>query len=161
MSLSYKEVAEILKIIDASECEEVLLEFGDVKLSVRRGGAQAPRAAGAAPSPRTDLAPATAQAAAAPPSPPLPAAAPEASQQTDHEIRAPMIGTFYRRPSPDAEPFVEVGSKVSKGDPVCMIEVMKLFTTIEASCEGVITAVAAEDSAMVQFDQLLFTVKPD
>ena len=72
-----------------------------------------------------------------------------------------MVGTFYRRPSPDETPFVEVGARVEAGDPVCLIEVMKLYTTIEVPAAGTIEAIQAEDAALVEFDQLLFLIRPD
>ena len=65
------------------------------------------------------------------------------------------------RPAPDQPPFVEVGSKVSAGDPLCLIEVMKLYTTIEAPVSGTIRQIAVEDAALVEFDQLLFVIAPD
>ena len=74
-------------------------------------------------------------------------------------ICAPMVGTFYARPSPDEDPFVQVGAQVQKGMPVCVIEVMKLFTTIEATKEGVIEAVLVEDGQLVEFDQPLFILR--
>jgi biotin carboxyl carrier protein len=72
-----------------------------------------------------------------------------------------MVGSFCRRPSPDAPPFVEVGTRVKAGDPLCLIEVMKLYTTISAPIDGVIEAIAAEDASPVEFDQLLFAIAPD
>jgi biotin carboxyl carrier protein len=72
-----------------------------------------------------------------------------------------MVGSFYRRPSPHEAPFVEVGGRVGKGDPLCLIEVMKLYTTIEAPGDGIVEAIAVEDGAAIEFDQLLFVIKPD
>ena len=70
-----------------------------------------------------------------------------------------MVGTFYRCPAPGEAPFVDVGAAVKKGDPLCLIEVMKLYTTIEASADGVIAAVHAEDNTLVEFDKILFAIK--
>lgn len=161
MPLSYKEVAEILKIIDASQCDEVVLELGDTRLVVRRGGdgrsvattgeGETVAARASAPSP-AKTAPAKAPSAKT-------AAAPGAAAgQT--EIRSPMVGTFYRRPSPRDPAFVEVGQKVARGVPLGLIEVMKLYTTIEAPADGVVEQIAAEDGALVEFDQLLFLIRP-
>ena len=72
-----------------------------------------------------------------------------------------MVGSFYRCPSPDQPPFVEVGARVAPGDPLCLIEVMKLYTTIEATIAGTIKQIAVEDAQLVEFDQLLFVVEPD
>ena len=71
-----------------------------------------------------------------------------------------MVGTLYRRPAPDEAPFVEVGSQVKAGDPICLIEVMKLFTTVEASIDGTIASIAVKDAALVEFNQPLLTIKP-
>ena len=166
MALSFKEVAEILKLIDASDCEEVILELDGTRLVVRRNGsapAAPPRAdtPAAAPPAReaARAAPAGAEAPPAPSASPVPAAPAVEAGLT--EVRAPMVGTFYRRPSPDEPAFVEVGAKVSAGDPVCLIEVMKLFTTIEAPVAGTVEAIQTEDAALVEFNQLLFLIRPD
>lgn len=163
MALSFKEVAEILKLIDASECDEVILELEGTRLVVRRNSSAGPPAARVEPRssdvPVTDNAgsvSADAQTPASPAAPPSPAVEPGHT-----EMRAPMVGTFYRRPSPDEAPFVEVGAHVKAGDPVCLIEVMKLFTTIEAPVAGTIEAIQIEDATLVEFDQLLFLIRAD
>ena len=155
MGLSYDEITEILKIIDSSSCDEVVLETGDIRLVVRRrGAASAPPAA--LPEPAAESA---ASAPAAQPQAPLPAAeTPVAAGQ--HAMRAPMVGTFYRSPSPEAPPFVEVGSRVEKGDPVCIIEVMKLFTTIHAERGGTIAEIRADNAMLVEYGQVLFVIDP-
>ena len=71
-----------------------------------------------------------------------------------------MVGMFYRRPEPDADPFVDVGAEVKKGDPLCLVEVMKLFTTLYADQAGEIVEIAAEDGGLVEYDQVLFVVRP-
>ncbi|MEE4238920.1 MAG: acetyl-CoA carboxylase biotin carboxyl carrier protein [Anderseniella sp.] len=157
MSLSFKEVAEIMKIIDSSSCEELVLEAEGMRLVVRRGGSSSV-------SPPAQLTTAAAATAAAVPQPastaPKPASPTAAGGAGTHTERAPMVGTFYRRPSPDEAAFVEVGAKVSPGDPLCMIEVMKLYTTITASVAGVVDAILVDDTALVEFDQPLFVIRP-
>lgn len=174
MSLTYEEVAEILKVLDASQLDELVLELGDSKLVVRRGagGASAgnPGAAGAPTNPAGRGAAAETQAPAAPPADAGPAAEdatagrarPQEAARSDGqvEVRAPMVGTFYRAPSPGEPPFVEPGAKVAKGDPLCLIEVMKLYTTIEAPCDGKIADIAATDGELVEFDDVLFVLEP-
>lgn len=160
MSLRYEEIAEIMKIIDSSSCDELIVETGDVKLVVRRnsggGGTSAPAPAierAAAPS-----SPAGPAAAA-----PTPAAAPasaKAQTSSGHEVIAPMVGTFYRAPSPGAPPFVEVGSVVRKGQPLCLIEVMKLFTTINSEFDGRIAQIGAENGELVEYGRTLFVIEP-
>ena len=73
-------------------------------------------------------------------------------------VRSPMVGTFYRCPSPDEAPFVEVGTKVVAGDPLCLIEVMKLFTTIESAVDGQLKVILVDDVTLVEFDQPLFVI---
>jgi acetyl-CoA carboxylase biotin carboxyl carrier protein len=89
----------------------------------------------------------------------------EATQKASDEakyvmVKSPMIGTFYRKPSPDKPVFVEVGSKINKGDVVCVIEAMKLFNEIESEISGKIVKVLVDDTSPVEFDQPLFLVDP-
>lgn len=157
MNLKYEEIAEIMKIIDSSSCDELIVETGDVKLVVRRngGGGASPvieRPAVAAPTPRAAATSAlAAQKAAAP-------AAMDSSGKL--EVIAPMVGTFYRAPSPDAPVFVEVGSVVKKGQPVCLIEVMKLFTTINSEFDGRVVQIGAENGELVEYGRVLFVIDP-
>lgn len=158
MALTYKDVAEILKTIDASELEEVVIELDGLRLVVRRGNPHGGRTPVPAERPAA-LAPQSAK-------PRLPKSVGQARVElTPAEgrvaVRAPMVGSFYRRPSPDAPPFVEAGARVRTGDPLCLIEVMKLYTTISAPTAGRIEAIAVEDASAVEFDQLLFVIDPD
>jgi acetyl-CoA carboxylase biotin carboxyl carrier protein len=163
VSLRYEEVAEILKIIDSSSCDEVIVETGDIKLVVRRNAS--PRDVGPVAE-RTGAAPAI----AAPPRPRADAPAkPRAAQQAataqsaaadQIEVTAPMVGTFYRAPSPDAPPFVEIGTVVQPGQPLCIIEVMKLFTTINSECAGRVVQIGAEVGDLVEYGRTLFVIEP-
>lgn len=160
MPLTFKDVTEILKLIDASQCDEVALELEGTRLVVRRNTAGSSEAAFTPAS--ADEAPVTLTSAA-------PAAVPSADTAAQDEapapqpgltdVRTPMVGTFYRRPSPDEPTFVKEGASVSKGEPLGLIEVMKLYTTIEAPCDGVVEVIAVDDAALVEFDQLLFRIR--
>ena len=156
MTLSYKEVAEILKIIDASSCEEVVLELENTRLVVRRGGAASDAGSPALQAPPT--APATETAARESPAGVAPKDSRPPGDENDFVVKSPMAGTFYSRPSPAEDPFVDEGTRVSAGDKLCLIEVMKLYTTIEASVDGVVESVLAEDASLVEFDQPLFVI---
>ena len=159
MSLSYKDISEILKIIDSSNCEELVLEVGDTKLVVQRngGGTSAPSTpAAAAPDASQPVTEAEAPTAPAGPT----TTAPLTARATGTEVRAPMVGTFYRKPSPADPVFVETGQAVKKGDPLCLIEVMKLYTTIEAPVDGTVKAIGANDAELVAHDQVLFVIEP-
>ena len=161
MTLSYKEVADIVKIIDASSCEEVILETEGTCLVVRRGDAADTIAS---PSVGATNLPSKAETqTSSPASAPTPAAnaAPQVESANGETVNSPMVGTFYRRPSPDDAPFVDVGTRVAAGDALCMIEVMKLYTTLEARINGVVESILAEDGKLVEFDQPLFIIRAD
>lgn len=168
MPLSYKDIAEIIKIIDASDCEELVVELDGARLEVRRHGAggQA-RAAYADGETRAEGSAAAFEAGAAGPraaTDPAAASAPRtdgaALAGNRVAVRAPMVGTFYRTPDPQAPPYVEVGDNVKPGDPLGLIEVMKLYTTIEAEVAGRIAEIAVETATMVEHDQVLFVIEP-
>ena len=162
MGLSFKEVADILKIIDASDCDEVVLDMDGMRLAVRRnrmgqaevGALSMPEAP--APTPVASQAPKKAQTG-------KPAADALATQRNDGavEVLAPMVGTFYRAPSPADPPFVEVGATVGAGQALCLIEVMKLFTTIEAPIAGKVVEIAPENGTLVEYRQRLFAIEPE
>lgn len=169
MPLSYKEVVEILKIIDASDCEELVVEMDDFRLVVRRGGAGGGAEASYSDGQRRMSGPAEAfESGAAPPVRAEPGEARAGGDAADDAARpdgmilvhAPMMGTFYRGASPQDPPFVEVGDRVAPGDPLCLIEVMKLYTTIDAEQAGRIVEIGAENEAMVEHRQLLFVIDP-
>ena len=158
MSLTYDEIAEIIKLIDSSSCDELVVETGDIKLVVRRNGASAGAAAeyverGSAPVTVSPAAPRKGRAAA-----PKVAAADAAAGQI--EVAAPMVGTFYRAPNPEARAFVDVGDVVGVGDALCLIEVMKLFTTINAEVAGRIVQIGAENGELVEYGRTLFVIEP-
>ncbi len=173
MTLSYKEVAEILRIIDESNCEELVLDIAGAKLVVRRwrSGADVPARDGSEGEGRgkTEV-PDNAQPMRDPPALAHPedegtGASPSrvgALARADDavEVRAPMVGTFFRRPSPQEPPFVEVGAEVAAGDPLCLIEVMKLYTTIEAPCAGRVVEIVPEDATLVEHGAVLFRIEP-
>jgi acetyl-CoA carboxylase biotin carboxyl carrier protein len=158
MSLSFKEVAEIMKIIDSSSCEELVLEAEGMRLVVRRGGSGSvspPAAAHTASAQRSASGAAPASTAPTGLHPRRPQAAPEhipKGRRWSGRSTAARHRTRLRSS--------RLGSTVSPGDPLCMIEVMKLYTTISASTGGVVEAILADDSALVEFDQPLFLIRP-
>ena len=168
MPLTHSDIAEIIRLVDQSTLDEFTVEVGDLVVEVRRKDAAAPGAA-ATPAP---AAPAVSPAppAAAPSTPPVSAApAPESAPAAPGEpalgagqvaVRSPMVGTFYRRPSPDEPPYVDVGSEVEVDAPLGLVEVMKLYTTIYAKTPGRIARVCANDAELVEYDQMLFIIDP-
>lgn len=155
MSLRYDEIAEILKIIESSSCDELIVETGDVKLVVRRNGV-----AGVAAAAPTISAPAAPAVAVAPPASQATAATNRIEAGAGQiAVTAPMVGTFYRAPSPSAPSFVEIGSLVEPGQPICLIEVMKLFTTINAEVAGRIVDIGAANGELVEYGRTLFVIE--
>lgn len=149
MSITKADVAEILKLLEDSSFNELSLESGDVKVHLRRSGAQpaaTPRAAPAAPT-----APATAPAAK------------EAAQEEPGVVRvpSPMLGTFYRAPKPGEPPFVDVGQRVEADTIIGIIEVMKLMNTVRAGVRGEIVEIVAKNAALVEYGETLVRVRQD
>ena len=162
MSLSYTDVGEILKMIDSSSCAEVVLEIDGIKMIVRRGeqGASVPEVSAASGSGQSDFGTPTGNEVASliPSQSANNFDAGKAAAENGDIVKSPMVGTFYSKPSPEDPPFVAVGRKVKKGDTLCLIEVMKLFTTVECTTNGTVETIFAEDGALVEFDQPLFLV---
>lgn len=170
--LNQAEVERILDIVDRLNDIEVRIEVGDMKLHVRKFGdashAFAPALAAPAPaaSRPSGQAPAAspAQVAAAIPLVSAAATTPApASRSTEGlvDVRAPMLGRFYRSSSPSEPAYVEVGTKVRAEDTVCMIEVMKLFNTVPAGVNGTVVEIVAQNGGMVEHDAVLIRVRPE
>jgi len=164
MDLSRDDIFRIVKLIEDSGYDEVRLEVGDFKLHVQKhadtgaSSTTAPDARQLVPeSPRPAAAPAAAPQPAAPASKARQAVIPEGAIV----VRSPMLGTFYRAPSPGEKPFVEVGSKVGADDTLCLVEVMKLFNSIKAGASGKVVQIPAENAAMVEHGQPLLAIQPD
>ncbi len=159
--MDIKEIQNLIRFVAKSGASEVKLETDDFKITIRTGKeeevrtqivAAAPQMVQAAPQPQAQPAP-----AAAPAEQKAEETAPAGNQIT---INSPMIGTFYRRPSPDKDVFVKVGDVVKPGDVVCIIEAMKLFNEIESEVSGKVVKVLVDDQSPVEYDQPLFVVEP-
>jgi acetyl-CoA carboxylase biotin carboxyl carrier protein len=151
--MNIKEIKEILELIKGSDVAELEVVRGDNVLKVRRGPAA--MAVPVAPAP------------AAPPPAPAPVAAPppvpkEVPPKANvKEIVSPIVGTFYRAPAPDASPFVEVGTRVTKGQVLCIIEAMKIMNQIESDASGTVAAILVENAQPVAYGQPLFHIALD
>lgn len=155
--MDIKEIQNLIKFVAKSGASEVKLETEDLKITIRTG----PLGAAVSEPVYMQQMP----MAASPVAPSTEASAPAvqtAPASEDHliTIKSPIIGTFYRRPSPDKANFVEVGSEIGKGDVLCVIEAMKLFNDIESEVSGKIVKILVDDSSPVEFDQPLFVVDP-
>jgi acetyl-CoA carboxylase biotin carboxyl carrier protein len=153
MDLSHDDVQNILRIIDASSLEELHLEIGEFTLVVRKRGVRGNGASPAVAETGDEAVRAAAPAAGARPAPRL-------ARPGMVEVRAPMVGTFYRSPAPAAPPFVEVGAKVEPDDVVCIIEVMKLMNSIHAGRRGRVVEILAENGELVEYGQPLVVIEP-
>ena len=161
-NMDFKQIQELIKMVNKSNIGEVSIEQKDFKITVKQKEDQVTQVVTAAP---LQAAPVPVAAAPAAPAPAAPAAAaekPKASAPADNliTIKSPMIGTFYRKSSPDKPNFVEVGSDIAPGSVVCIIEAMKLFNEIESEVKGRIVKVLVEDASPVEYDQPLFLVEP-
>lgn len=150
--MNLKEIREILELLKGSDVREFELGRGDTVLKLRRGPANVP----VAPPP-----PAPAPAVPARPTEEPPPAAPVPPKPTYKEILSPIVGTFYRSPAPDAAPFVEVGTRVVKGQVLCIVEAMKIMNQIESDTTGTIAAIIVENAQPVAYGQALFHVTPE
>lgn len=156
--MELKEIQNLIKFVAKTGVSEVQLELGDVKLTIKTQDGVVQQVVS---TPVVEAAPVAAPTPVAAPAPVAPAAA--APQDTDEgliTIKSPIIGTFYRRPSPDKPNFVEVGTEVKEGDVLCVVEAMKLFNEIESEISGTIVKVLVEDASPVEFDQPLFVIDP-
>ena len=162
--MNLTQIQELIKFVSKSGVSEVAIEQKDFKITIKAQESKTKvqeviqvAVPAAAPAPAA-IAPAPAAAPAPAPAAPV-APAPEVKGNTI-EIRSPMIGTFYRSPSPDKPAFVEVGAVIKPGSTVCVIEAMKLFNEIESEISGTIVKVLVNDSTPVEYDQPLFLVEP-
>lgn len=161
--MDLKQIQELIKMVNKSNLSEVSIEEKDFKITIKQKEEiiqQTVISGGFQQMPQMMQAPVAAPAIAAPQSAPPSASAPTAVESKYVTIKSPMIGTFYRKPSPDKPLFVEVGSEVTPGKVVCIIEAMKLFNEIESEIKGKIVKVLVEDMSPVEYDQPLFLVDP-
>ncbi|HHF0486203.1 TPA: acetyl-CoA carboxylase biotin carboxyl carrier protein [Vibrio antiquarius] len=161
--MDIRKIKKLIELVEESGIAELEISEGEESVRISRHGTAAPQAPvhyAAAPV----AAPAPAVAAPAPavaaPVAEAPAAeAPATATPAGHQVLSPMVGTFYRSPSPDSKAFVEVGQKVNAGDTLCIVEAMKMMNQIEADKSGVVTAILAEDGQPVEFDQPLVVIE--
>ncbi len=157
MQLDHDQLRELLTFLGESDIQELRLEGDDFRLVVRRNlPAAAPTAQAAQPLP----------VAVAPPAPPAPVSAPApsppppSSRSELQPLTAPMVGTFYRSPAPGEPAFVEVGSRIQAGQPVCILEAMKLMNELEADISGEVVEILVESGTPVEFGQVLMRIRP-
>jgi len=162
--MDIKEIQSLIKFVAKSGASEVKLEMEDIKITIRTGSTSS--------TPETTIVQQVPMAQTPIAAAPAPVAAPEASKEAPSKeasdaddskyitVKSPIIGTFYRKPSPDKPAFVEVGQDIKPGDVLCVIEAMKLFNDIESEVSGKVVKILVDDSTPVEFDQPLFLVDP-
>jgi len=149
--MDIRKIKKLIEMLEESNLGEIEIKEGEESIRISRGY-------GAAPVSHMMSAPAPMPAVAAP----APAATPAPvapSVPTGHMVTSPMVGTFYRSPSPNSAPFVEIGNQVKVGDTLCIIEAMKILNTIEADKAGTIKAILKENGQPVEFGEPLFVIE--
>ena len=149
--MDIRKIKKLIELLDESGIAELEIKEGEesVRISRQTTGYAQPMAA---PAPMT----APLQAAPAGAATPAPAAAPV---ESGHQVKSPMVGTFYNKASPTSAPFVTQGQQVNAGDTLCIIEAMKMMNQIEADKSGTISAILVEDGSPIEFDQVLFVIE--
>ncbi|MDX6040917.1 acetyl-CoA carboxylase biotin carboxyl carrier protein [Scandinavium lactucae] len=154
--MDIRKIKKLIELVEESGISELEISEGEESVRISRTSANAGfpvmQQAYAAPMMQPQMAPAAAAPAAAP------AEAPKA-EISGHIVRSPMVGTFYRTPSPDAKAFIEVGQKVNAGDTLCIVEAMKMMNQIEADKSGVVKAILVESGQPVEFDEPLVVIE--
>ena len=149
--MDIRKVKKLIELLEESGVAEIEITEGEESVRISRYS-QSPAAA---PVPVHYAAPPLATPATAPATQ---AAAPAPVESTGHKVLSPMVGTFYRSPSPEAEPFVKVGDTINVGDTLCIIEAMKMMNQIEADVAGKVLAIEAESGEPIEFGQVLFVI---
>ncbi len=175
--MNYKEITELLKLISDSHLSEFKIKDGDFELSIKTdkyqkkskesnqiiqipGNQNLPSTIQETPSGQAGIAAKADGNSGEDAGKTEKTGADKDENKGLLEIKSPMVGTFYRSPSPDKPPFIKVGDQIEKGDVVCIVEAMKLFNEIESEISGKIIKVVTEDAAPVEYDQVLFLIDP-
>ena len=149
--MDIRKIKKLIEMLEESNLGEIEIKEGEESIRISRAGSAAPAAQWMqAPAPAPAAAPVAVAPLAAPAAPSLPAG---------HMVTSPMVGTFYRSPSPSAASFVEVGSQVKVGDTLCIIEAMKILNTIESDKAGTVKAILKENGQPVEFGEPLFVIE--
>ena len=154
--MDIRKVKKLIELLEESGIAEIEVTEGDDTVRISRASSAtppvAPSVAAPAPTPAQNIQQASSEQAASEESDALPS--------NLHNVEAPMVGTFYRSPTPDAAPFVEVGTTIKKGEPLCIIEAMKMMNHIEAPISGTVEAVLVENAEPVEFGQTIIRIEP-
>ncbi|NUW68908.1 acetyl-CoA carboxylase biotin carboxyl carrier protein [Vibrio coralliilyticus] len=155
--MDIRKIKKLIELVEESGIAELEISEGEESVRISRNGSAAPAPIQYAAAP-VAAAPAAAPAAV-PAAAPAPAAEAAPAVPAGHQVLSPMVGTFYRAPSPDAKAFIEVGQSVTAGETLCIVEAMKMMNQIEADKSGVVTAILVDDGQPVEFDQPLVVIE--
>lgn len=155
--MDLRKLKTLIDLVSESNISELEITEADGKVRIVKSDGQAPALAPVVAAPV--LAPAPVAAATMPAPPPAASAAPAPAAPAGHAVKSPMVGTFYRSSSPGAKPFVEVGQQVKEGDPICIIEAMKIMNEIEADKSGTVTQILCENGQAVEYGQPLMIIE--
>ena len=151
--MDIRKIKKLIELVEESGITELEITEGEESVRISRGMVAAQVAPVAYAAPQVAAAPVAAAPSAAPSS------APAAAELSGHVLRSPMVGAFYRSSGPDSAPFVEVGQQVKVGDPLCIVEAMKMMNQIQSDKAGVIKSILVENGDTVEFDQPLFVIE--
>lgn len=151
--MDIRKVKKLIELLEESDIAEIEIKEGEEAVRISRASTAVP-----APIAYAAPAPAAPAPAAAPAPKEVEAAAPAVAASNGNDVQSPMVGTFYRSPSPSSPPFVEVGTTVKVGDVVCLVEAMKMMNQIEADHAGVVEAILVQDGEPVEYDQPLIRI---
>ena len=151
--MDIRKIKKLIELVEESGITELEITEGEESVSISRGMVATQVAPVAYAAPQVAAAPVAAAPSAAPSS------APAAAELSGHVLRSPMVGAFYRSSGPDSAPFVEVGQQVKVGDPLCIVEAMKMMNQIQSDKAGVIKSILVENGDTVEFDQPLFVIE--
>ena len=147
--MDIRKVKKLIELLEESGISELEIHEGEESVRISRNSTSVIQNIPATPAPTS--APAAPQ--------PAPVSEPAKIESSGHQIKSPMVGTYYSSASPTSEPFVTKGQKVNAGDTLCIIEAMKMMNQLEADKSGVVTSIMVENGSPVEFDQVLFTIE--
>ena len=158
--MNFKQIQQLIKFVSKTDVNEVTIENKDFKINIKGNSKQnvepVIKTIQQSPIVSHPVQPEVIEPKVSPVVTPMP----ESTSDNYHTVKSPIIGTFYRKPSPDKDVFVNVGDAVGEGDVLCVIEAMKLFNEIESDVSGKIVKILVEDASPVEFDQPLFLIEP-
>jgi acetyl-CoA carboxylase biotin carboxyl carrier protein len=157
--MDIKDIQHLIKFVAKSGAQEVKLEMEDIKITIKTGPDK-PFVENSGIAQQVQPMPVVAQVPPAVSDPEIVVAAVQSEEDNLITIKSPIIGTFYRKATPDKPSFVEIGQVIKEGDVLCVIEAMKLFNEIESELSGTIVKILVDDASPVEFDQPLFVINP-